>query len=76
MSKLLNSFCGLFACASCLGANVAKVEKKPNIVFILVDDFRYDAMGYCGNKIVNTPSIDNLATQGTFFRNAFSSTPI
>ena len=76
MSKLINSFCGLFACASCLGANATKVEKKPNIVFILVDDFRYDAMGYCGNKIVSTPSIDNLASQGTFFRNAFSSTPI
>lgn len=76
MSKLINSFCGLFACASCFGANVQKAEKKPNIVFILVDDFRYDAMGYCGNKIVSTPSIDNLASQGTFFRNAFSSTPI
>lgn len=76
MSKLINSFCGLFACATCFGANVQKAEKKPNIVFILVDDFRYDAMGYCGNKIVSTPSIDNLASQGTFFRNAFSSTPI
>ncbi|WP_287679312.1 sulfatase-like hydrolase/transferase [Bacteroides sp.] len=76
MSKLLNSFCGLFACASCVGAHATDLAKKPNIVFILVDDFRYDAMGYCGNKIVNTPSIDNLATQGTFFRNAFSSTPI
>lgn len=76
MSKLLNSFCGFFACASCVGAHATDLAKKPNIVFILVDDFRYDAMGYCGNKIVNTPSIDNLASQGTFFRNAFSSTPI
>lgn len=76
MNRLLNSFCGFFACASCFGANMVNAEKKPNIVFILVDDFRYDAMGYCGNKIVSTPSIDNLASQGTFFRNAFSSTPI
>lgn len=76
MNRLLNSFCGFFACASCLGANMVNAEKKPNIVFILVDDFRYDAMGYCSNEIVSTPSIDNLASQGTFFRNAFSSTPI
>ncbi len=75
MNRLFNSFCGLFACASCFGAN-SVMDKKPNILFILVDDFRYDAMGYCGNKIVSTPSIDNLASQGTFFRNAFSSTPI
>lgn len=76
MSKFLNSFYGFFACVSCFGANETNVVKKPNIVFILVDDFRYDAMGYCDNKIVSTPSIDNLASQGTFFRNAFSSTPI
>lgn len=76
MGKFLNSFCGFFACVSCFGANETNVVKKPNIVFILVDDFRYDAMGYCGNKIVSTPSIDNLASQGIFFRNAFSSTPI
>lgn len=75
MNRLFNSFCGLFACASCFGAN-SVMDKKPNILFILVDDFRYDAMGCCGNKIVSTPSIDNLASQGTFFRNAFSSTPI
>ncbi len=76
MRKLINSFCGLFACVSCFGTNTVTAEKKPNIIFILVDDFRYDAMGYCGNTIISTPSIDNLATEGTFFRNAFSSTPI
>lgn len=56
--------------------NVIAKENKPNIIFILVDDFRYDAMGYCGNKIVSTPTIDQLANKGVFFRNAFSSTPI
>lgn len=75
MKRTLISFYGVLASAACLGAN-GTAEKKPNILFILVDDFRYDAMGYCGNKIVSTPSIDNLASQGTFFRNAFSSTPI
>lgn len=54
----------------------AKETKRPNIIFILVDDYRYDAMGYCGNEIVKTPAIDSLARNGTFFRNAFSSTPI
>lgn len=74
--KLFNSICGVLAFTSSVGVYASDLAKKPNIVFILVDDFRYDAMGYCGNKIVSTPSIDNLASQGTFFRNAFSSTPI
>ncbi len=51
-------------------------EKSPNILFILVDDFRYDALGYCGNPIVHTPAIDDLAQRGVFFNNAFASTPI
>lgn len=76
MDKLFYSFCSFLACAPCLGAQAVLTEKKPNILFILVDDFRYDALGYCGNKVVNTPSIDKLAIQGAFFRNAFSSTPI
>lgn len=75
MNRVFNSFCSVMVCASCFGANNV-MNKKPNIIFILVDDFRYDALSYCGNTIVKTPAIDNLATQGTFFRNAFSSTPI
>lgn len=75
MNRVFNSFCGVLVCLSCFGADEV-IKKKPNIVFILVDDFRYDALGYCGNTIVKTPAIDNLAKQGTFFRNAFSSTPI
>ena len=74
--KLFNPICSVLAFTSCVGAYASDLIKKPNIVFILVDDFRYDAMGYCGNKIVSTPSIDNLASKGTIFRNAFSSTPI
>jgi arylsulfatase A-like enzyme len=35
--------------------------KKPNIVLIQVDDFGYDDMGFHGNKLIDTPNIDNLA---------------
>ncbi|MEY4056837.1 MAG: hypothetical protein RLZ50_49 [Bacteroidota bacterium] len=50
--------------------------KKPNIIFILTDDQRWDALGIAGNKIIQTPQIDTLATSGTYFKNAFSTTPI
>ena len=51
-------------------------EKRPNILFILTDDQRFDALGYVGNPYSKTPEMDKLARQGTFFRNAMASTPI
>lgn len=50
--------------------------KKPNIIFILTDDQRWDAMGVAGNSIIHTPEMDALAKSGTYFKNAFSTTPI
>ena len=51
-------------------------NKKPNIIFILTDDQRAEAMGYAGNKIIKTPEMDKLASQGIYFKNAFVTTPI
>ena len=49
---------------------------KPNIIFILTDDHRWDALGVAGNTIVQTPQMDVLARSGAYFKNAFSTTPI
>lgn len=49
---------------------------KPNIVFLLVDDLRWNALGCMGDKIVKTPNIDKLAANGVLFRNAFVTTSI
>lgn len=49
---------------------------KPNIIFILTDDQRWDALGYAGNPIIQTPNMDALAGSGLYFRNAFVTTPI
>jgi len=54
-----------------------EVEKeKPNIIFILTDDQRWDALGYAGNEIIQTPHMDQLAREGLYFKNAFVTTPI
>lgn len=50
--------------------------ERPNIIFILTDDQRWDALGFAGNPIIHTPEMDALARSGTYFKNAFSSTPI
>ncbi|PWG06748.1 sulfatase-like hydrolase/transferase [Polaribacter aquimarinus] len=51
-------------------------SEKPNIIFILTDDQRFDAIGYAGNKFVQTPEMDNLAKSGTYFNSAIVTTPI
>ncbi|NQY10860.1 MAG: sulfatase [Flavobacteriales bacterium] len=51
-------------------------DKKPNIIFILTDDQRWDAMGANGNDIIKTPYMDKLANEGINFKNAFVTTPI
>ena len=52
------------------------LAEKPNIIFILTDDQRFDAIGYAGNKYVQTPEMDDLAKSGTYFNNAIVTTPI
>ena len=73
---LILSFASLL-CFGCSGkSEIAKIDKKPNIIFILTDDQRWDAIGYAGNKLAYTPEMDKLAESGVFFKNTFSTTPI
>jgi arylsulfatase A-like enzyme len=51
------------------------VDGRPNILFLLTDDQRFDAVGYV-NDAVLTPHIDKLASTSLRFRNMFVTTPI
>lgn len=51
-------------------------SNRPNIIFILTDDHRWDALGYTGNKLAHTPEMDKLAKAGTYFKKAVVTTPI
>lgn len=55
---------------------IAQSSQAPNIIFILTDDQRFDAIGYAGNEFVQTPEMDDLAKSGTYFNNAIVTTPI
>lgn len=48
---------------------------KPNILFILCDQFRWDALSILGHPTVDTPNLDSLATEGVLFTNAYSPAP-
>lgn len=47
-----------------------KSTERPNIIFILTDDHRYDLLGCTGNEIIQTPHLDKLAADGILFTNA------
>ena len=51
-------------------------EPRPNILFLLSDDQRWDTLGCMGNAVVRTPEIDRLAAEGVLFRNAFVTTSV
>lgn len=47
-----------------------------NIVLILADDHRYDALGFLGHPFLQTPRLDELARNGIHFPNAFVTTAL
>lgn len=49
---------------------------KPNVIFILTDQWRAEATGYAGNPDVKTPNIDKLAGQSAVFRTAVATMPV
>jgi N-acetylglucosamine-6-sulfatase len=49
---------------------------RPNIVFILVDDWRWDESGIAGHPYLKTPNLDRIGREGARFRNAFMTTPL
>ncbi|MCG8700443.1 MAG: sulfatase-like hydrolase/transferase, partial [Bacteroidales bacterium] len=51
-------------------------QEKPNIILLLTDDQRFDAVGYAGNEQIKTPNIDKLANEGVIFENAYVTTSI
>lgn len=62
------------AARSALGAASSRPK---NVVFILTDDHRYDAMGFLkGQKWLETPHLDAMARDGVHFRNAFVTTAL
>ncbi len=50
--------------------------KPRNVVFILSDDHRYDAMSFMGHQFARTPNMDLMAEEGVHLKNAFVTTSL
>jgi arylsulfatase A-like enzyme len=48
----------------------AKVNTRPNVIVILADDIGYGDLSFNGEKTVNTPHADKLASRGIRFTDA------
>ena len=52
------------------------MAKKPNIVFILIDDMGWRDLSCYGSKFYETPNIDKLQKDGIHFTNAYAACPV
>ncbi|NCP28687.1 MAG: hypothetical protein AUJ96_02650 [Armatimonadetes bacterium CG2_30_66_41] len=58
------------------GVSAAPPSPRPNFLFLLTDDQRWDMAGCAGNALIRTPNMDALAREGVRFANAFVTTSI
>jgi N-acetylglucosamine-6-sulfatase len=57
-------------------AGGARAADRPNIVFILMDDMRWDCMSIAGHPFLKTPNLDRIGREGAHFKNAFVTYPL
>ena len=51
---------------------VAQGHDRPNILFVIADDWSYGHAGIYGDRVVKTPNIDAVGREGAVFMNAFA----
>ncbi len=57
-------------------AGEARARRKPNIIYILADDLGYGDLGCYGQKLIKTPHIDRLATEGIRFMQHYAGSTV
>ena len=72
---LVGTSLAAIGCEGCSGA-MKEPETKPNFLFVLTDDQRFDAMGFMGHPFLKTPNIDRIRNEGGWFKNAFCTTSL
>ena len=77
MKKLLIIIAFAWGVSSCQNAeDKSKVLKKPNILLLLADDMGYGELGSYGQKVIQTPFLDRLASESVRFTDFYSGTSV
>jgi arylsulfatase A-like enzyme len=66
----------VFLLAGGLCRPAAARARRPNIVFVITDDQRWDSLSVTGHPFAKTPNLDRLAREGALFTNFFATTPL
>ncbi len=61
---------------SIFSAAKAAEKPRPNVLFLMVDEMRWDAMSCAGHPVVKTPNLDRLAENSVRFSRAYSASPV
>ena len=72
--NFLSQASGVAALPVCLSG--APKSPQPNIIFILTDDQRWDALGCLNHPFVKTPNLDRIRREGALFSNSFVTTSL
>ena len=68
--------CAVILVSATVGAASDGPGERPNILFILSDNFRWDCMGFMNHPFIKTPGLDKLAAEGIVFENSFNTTSL
>ena len=70
MNYFSHFLAGAFSVSAVVGGAIASPANatRPNILLIISDDQRWDALGAAGNPAIHTPALDRLAAEGVYFR--------
>lgn len=72
-NKILSCSLAITAAALFSCSDAENIEtRRPNVVFIHIDDLGWADLGFMGSKFYETPNIDQLATEGLVFTNAYA----
>jgi arylsulfatase len=66
----------VFTVANGDALTAADTPRRPNVLFIMTDQQRWDCVAANGNKLIKTPNLDRLAARGANFTHAFVSSPV
>ena len=76
MKQVLPIFIAILCVSAPLCRVAAAETSRPNIVFVITDDQRWDQLGCNGHPVLKTPHIDRIAHEGAAFNNFFVGTPL
>ena len=71
----LSAGIALGACAAPSAGEAARDDSRPNILFVIADDWSYPHAGVYGDSVSRTPAFDKIASEGVLFTNAFCASP-